>query len=152
VARSTIMLISRLKNTSGQESSCAGYLLPLAADRQSHKGDSSPHRLGRQPGAADFDHHQLSRNVAQKSRFLGDGSSIRRDRELLVQQICECRYLLDRQADLTHMEHRSPAKGSICLVVQAVMHNIFEDIIGRITNIERTCIEMGKEDFIPSSL
>jgi hypothetical protein len=32
------------------------------------------------------------------------------------------------------------------------MHNKFEDIIGRIINIERACIEMGTEDFIPAIL
>ena len=63
-------------------------------------------------------------------------TSIGLDSELLLQEICERRHILDRQADLAHMEHRSCSKGSFCLVVQTIMHNIFQDIACGVTKVE----------------
>src|SRR5215467_9042818 len=46
------------------------------------------------------------------------------------------------------MQHLIGPKGSLSLVIQVVMHNPFQDIVGGITKVERARIEIGKEELI----
>jgi hypothetical protein len=120
----------------------------LTADRQLHRRNSGPYRLCWQPGATSLDHNQLSINVAQECKVLRDGASIWLDIEGLLQYRCQCGHILDWQTNLADMKHISRSKGSLCLVVQVVVRNTFQDIVGCITKVERARIEIGKKDFI----
>src|SRR5579885_2274746 len=45
-------------------------LLALTTDSQSHWSNSRWYRLRRQPGTTNFDHYQLTKNIAQESKML----------------------------------------------------------------------------------
>src|SRR5579883_2189026 len=107
-------------------------LLMLATDRQTHRGYCCPDCLRWQPGSVDLDYHQLSNSITQESKGLGDHSTIGFDSKLSGHQLCECRHILDRQTDLAHMKYRGCPKGSWGLAVQFVMHDIFQDVAGRV--------------------
>src|SRR5205823_6258292 len=84
--------------------------------------------------------------VAQECKVLRDGASIWLDIEGLLQYRCLCGHILDWQTNFADMKHISRSKGSLCLVVQVVVRNTFQDIVGCITKVERARIEIGKED------
>ncbi len=45
-------------------------LLALTTDSQSHWSNSRWYRLRRQPGTTNFDHYQLTKNIAQEGKML----------------------------------------------------------------------------------
>ena len=90
----------------------------------------------------------MSIDVAQERKVLRDGASIWPDIEGLLQYRGLCGHILDWQTNFADMKHISRSKGSRCLVVQVVVRNTFQDIVGCITKVERARIEIGKEDFI----